>query len=112
MDGKITDEQAIKIYIIKSHYDALTLCKSNLEKAIIDIAEEFKAQQELIQTVPGCAKRFTAIKIISELGVNMIQFPTAGHLCSWARLTPANNESANKKNPLGFLKQVNISNRY
>ncbi len=28
IDGKITDEQAIKIRIIKSHYDALTLCKS------------------------------------------------------------------------------------
>ncbi len=77
IDGKITDEQAIKIRITKSHYDALTLCKSDLEKAIIEVAEEFRAQQELIQTVPGCANQFTAIKIISEIGVDMGQFP--GH---------------------------------
>ncbi|MEI5993044.1 transposase [Candidatus Enterococcus mansonii] len=104
INGKVTDEQAIKMRVIKSHYDALTLCKSNLEQAIIDIAEEFKEQQELIQTVPGCAKQFTAIKIISEIGVNMSQFPTAGHLCSWAGLTPTNNESANKKKPVRISK--------
>ncbi len=32
IDGKIRETQAIKIRIIKSHYDALTLCKSDLEK--------------------------------------------------------------------------------
>lgn len=104
INGKVTEEQAIKMRVIKSHYNALTLCKSNLEKAIIDIAEEFKEQQELIQTVPGCAKQFTAIKIISEIGVNMSQFPTAGHLCSWAGLTPTNNESANKKKSVRISK--------
>lgn len=28
----------------------------------------------------------------------MSVFPTSKHLCSWAGLTPQNNESANKKN--------------
>ncbi|MGL9970513.1 hypothetical protein IGI80_001418 [Enterococcus sp. DIV1420a] len=53
IDGKIIPEQAIKIRIIKSHYDALSLCKSDLEKLIIEVAKEFRAEQELIQTVPG-----------------------------------------------------------
>lgn len=35
---------------------ALTLCKSDFEKEIIEITEPFKLQQELIQTFPGCAK--------------------------------------------------------
>lgn len=104
INGKITAEQATKIRIIKAHYDALTICKSDLEHAIIDIAKEFKEQQELIQTVPGCAKQFTAIKIISEIGIDMNQFPTAGHLCSWAGLTPTNNESANKKKSVRISK--------
>ena len=40
---------------------------------------------------------FTAIGIISEIGTNMEAFPSAKHLCSWAGLTPASNESAGKK---------------
>lgn len=40
---------------------------------------------------------FSAISIISEIGVNMSVFPTSKHLCSWAGLTPQNNESAGKK---------------
>jgi transposase len=35
--------------------------------------------------------------VISEIGANMDVFPTAKHLCSWAGLTPTNNESAGKK---------------
>ncbi len=35
--------------------------------------------------------------VVSEIGVNMDVFPTAKHLCSWAGLTPTNNESAGKK---------------
>jgi transposase len=47
-------------------------------------------------TVPGI-QSFSAIGIISEIGVDMSVFPTSKHLCSWAGLTPQNNESAGKK---------------
>ena len=42
-------------------------------------------------------KTFSAIGVISEIGVDMSVFPTSKHLCSWAGLTPQNNESAGKK---------------
>lgn len=35
--------------------------------------------------------------MISEIGVDMSKFPTAGHLSSWAGVCPTCNESANKK---------------
>ena len=35
--------------------------------------------------------------IISEIGVDMIQFPSAGHLVSWAGLCPRLDESAGKR---------------
>ena len=47
-------------------------------------------------TPPGI-QSFAAIGIISEIGVDMSVFPTSKHLCSWAGLTPQNNESAGKK---------------
>ncbi|MEG2174932.1 MAG: transposase, partial [Oscillospiraceae bacterium] len=40
---------------------------------------------------------FAAVGVISEIGVDMSVFPTSKHLCSWAGLTPQNNESAGKK---------------
>lgn len=42
-------------------------------------------------------KSFSAVSIILEIGVDMSVFPTSKHLCSWAGLTPQNNESAGKK---------------
>lgn len=58
----------------------------------------------LIQTVPGFKNPLTALRVISEIGVDMTKFPTAGHLCSWAGLVPRNDESANKKHSTKITK--------
>lgn len=97
MDGELSDEQAEKLRVIKAHYDAITLCKNDLEEMITELGEEYEHQQELIQSVPGFKNSLTALRVISEIGIDMTQFPTAGHLCSWAGVVPANNESAGKK---------------
>jgi len=89
-------EQAEKLRIIRSHMDSLSLCKANLESLILTIAEKYLPQLELVLTVPGI-QSFSAVGIISEIGVDMSVFPTSKHLCSWAGLTPQNNESAGKK---------------
>jgi hypothetical protein len=73
------------------------MCKGNLQSDILGIAEKFLPQINLICTVPGIKQPFSAIRIISEIGVDMSVFPTAKHLCSWAGLTPQNAESAGKK---------------
>ncbi|MEQ6391360.1 IS110 family transposase [Bacillaceae bacterium S4-13-58] len=97
IEGEISDEQAEKIRVIKAHYDAIVLCKNDLEQLITELAQEYQSQIELIQTVPGFKKELTSIRLISEIGVDMTKFPTSGHLCSWAGVVPANNESAGKK---------------
>ena len=89
-------EQAEKLRIIRSHMDSLALCKLNLESLILSIAEKYLPQLNLVMTVPGI-QSFAAIGIISEIGVDMSVFPTSKHLCSWAGLTPQNNESAGRK---------------
>ena len=104
MDGEITPEQANKLRVIKSHFDAVTFCQNNLDQMIKELGTEFTNQRKLIQTVPGFKNPLTALRVISEIGVDMTKFPTAGHLCSWAGLVPRNDESANKKHSTRITK--------
>ena len=96
VDGELCVEQAEKLRIIRFHMDSLDVCKANLESLILSLAEKYLPQINLVMTVPGI-QSFAAIGIISEIGVDMSVFPTSKHLCSWAGLTPQNNESAGKK---------------
>ena len=96
IDGNICNEQAEKLKIIRSHMDSIEECKANLESVILNLAEKYLPKLNLILSVLGI-KSFSAVSIILEIGVDMSVFPTSKHLCSWAGLTPQNNESAGKK---------------
>lgn len=97
VDGYVLPEQAAKLKIIKKHIEDLETRKLELESVIKSLAEPYQKQIDLILSIPSFKNLFTAIGIISEIGVNMEVFPSAKHLCSWAGLTPTNNESAGKK---------------
>ena len=96
IDGSISHEQAEKLKIIRSHMDSLAKCKENLESVIFATAESLMPKVNLVSTVPGI-KDFSAIAVISEIGVDMSVFPTSKHLCSWAGVAPQCNESGGKK---------------
>ncbi len=96
VDGQLCVEQAEKLRIIRSHLADLATAKANLESLILSVAEKYSPQLTLLATVPGI-QSFSAVAILSEIGADMSVFPTSKHLCSWAGLTPQNNESAGKK---------------
>ncbi|QSZ26540.1 IS110 family transposase [Aceticella autotrophica] len=97
VDGYITPEQAGKLKVIKRHLEDLDARKAELEKLILALASPYQQELDLILTAPSFKNPFSAITVISEIGVNMEAFPSAKHLCSWAGLAPTNNESAGKK---------------
>ena len=97
IDGCITSEQAGKLKVIKAHYENLESRKAELEELIPAPAAPYQQEPAILQSAPGIRSVFTAIGIISETSANMEAFPSAEHLCSWAGLTPASNESAGKK---------------
>jgi transposase len=44
-----------------------------------------------LDQIPG-VNRETIENVVAEIGVDMNQFPTAGHLASWAGICPGNEE--------------------
>ena len=50
---------------------------------------------ERLDEIPGIGPVAAAV-IIAEIGVDMTRFPTAGHLCSWAKFSPGIKSSAGK----------------
>jgi len=97
VDGLFNESQAEKLKIIREHMDDLQKLKMLLESQILTLAEPYIRQIDLLCTVPGVSDPMTAIRILGEIGADMTQFESSKHLCSWAGLTPQNNESAGKK---------------
>jgi transposase len=96
IEGSLCFQQAEKLRLIRQHLNSIDACKSSLQALIDKCSSPFQTQIEFVMTVPGI-QRSSAISIISEIGVDMSVFPTAKHLCSWAGLTPQNDQSAGKK---------------
>ena len=56
----------------------------------------FREAADRLTTIRGVSETVARV-IISEVGTDMTQFPSAGHLVSWASLCPRLDESAGKR---------------
>lgn len=91
-----TNEQKLRINIIKEHIDYLTN-QINLLRDIVDnLVVPYEDYITLLMTIPGI-DRYSAITILSEIGNDMSQFSNHYRLSAWAGLAPGCNESAGKK---------------
>ena len=61
-------------------------------------AQPLSMQQavELLMSIPGVDRR-VAECLVAEIGIDMSQFPSDGHLASWAGMCSGNNQSAGKR---------------
>jgi len=96
LQGRFEALHALLISSILAHLDFLDEQISGLSDAIEEQIAPFAAARELLQSIPGVGQR-TAEVIIAEIGTDMTQFPTAGHLASWAGQCPGNDQSAGKR---------------
>jgi transposase len=72
--------------------ETITAFDARIEAAL----EPFRDVIERLKEVPGLSE-ISAQILIAEIGTDMRQFPTAGHLLSWAGLIPRLDESAGKR---------------
>ncbi|GEA17589.1 IS110 family transposase [Moorella sp. E306M] len=80
---------------LDQHYEHLRQVEQKLEEKL----NQYQRQLEQLDGIPGIDKT-AAAAILAEIGLDMSRFKTAEHICSWAGLSPGNNESAGKKSPL------------
>lgn len=81
---------------IRQHMVYLDAAIQTIDEKLDHMTTPYAAAIRLLCTIPGM-KRESAITILSEIGTDMTQFDSSKRLCSWAGLTPGNNQSAGKK---------------
>ena len=91
-----TQEHAFILQMMLANIDHLTAQIDELSAKIDVLCEPYERQIAQLDAVPGYGV-ITAQDIIGEIGVDMTVFPTAGHLCSWARQAPQVKQSGGKR---------------
>lgn len=68
----------------------------DFDKRTKDVLSSYHDAIERMCEIPGIQNRVCE-DLVAEIGLDMSNFPTSAHLCSWAGMCPGNNESAGKK---------------
>ena len=84
--------------LCREHVDYISSTVSTLDSYIIELLKPYENLIFLASDVPDITEN-SARYIIAEIGTDMTVFKSSKHLCSWAGLTPQNNERPKKRNP-------------
>lgn len=95
-DCNVSADQKFKMNETKAHMDYLDDAITRTEVELFIRMQPYLGLIGLMVSVPG-VKELSAALVLSEIGTDMDVFESSKHLCSWAGLTPANNESGGKK---------------
>lgn len=96
LEGTVKPHQR---FVLKQWLDSVEELDRHIaefEKEIDTYAAPFESQIARLDEIPGI-NRIAAIGVISEIGVDMSVFATAGKLCAWSGLCPGNNETGGKR---------------
>ncbi|TVZ01716.1 IS110 family transposase [Trebonia kvetii] len=91
-----TPEHAFVLRMMLDNIDHYTAQIAVLDERIAILCQPYQRQIDQLDAIPGFGVT-TAQDLIAEIGVDMSVFPTAGHLCSWARVAPRAKESGGKR---------------
>jgi transposase len=106
--GFFTDHHAMLLRQMLNRLDALEADIDLLDSRIEAHLAPFVDAVDRLDEIPGIGATAAAV-IIAEIGLDMGRFPTAGHLCSWARFAPGIKSSAGKTKGRG---STGHGNRY
>ena len=96
LTGLINDHLRNILFLMRRHVRCLD---ELIETTDLQIYSYLTAENDVLErlmTIPGVGQKSAEV-IVSEIGTDMSQFPSARHLASWAGICPGNNESAGKR---------------
>jgi transposase len=97
LEGRFGDHHALMCRLHLDHIGHLEEMIAALDAQIEAMMAPFRAQRDLLTTIPGIGP-LAAAAVISEIGADVREyFPDAAHLASWAGVCPGNHESAGKR---------------
>jgi transposase len=94
--GRFSDHHAFLLDKMLHRIDAVSADIADLDERIDTEIAPFAQAAARLDEIPGIGHTAACV-IIAEIGIDMSRFPTAGHLCSWARFAPGIKESAGRK---------------
>jgi transposase len=95
-NGVVEEHHVFLLQTIRSNTQHLESQISELNQKIKELLKPYENALELLKQIPGLSTK-TVEDLVAEIGLDMNAFPTQDHLCSWAGVSPGNNESAGKK---------------
>lgn len=94
--GRFDTHHALMLRIGLEHLSQLEHAIAELDTRVEEVMIPFQRARDHLDSIPGVGQR-AAECLIAEIGVDMSQFPTAGHLASWACMCPGNNTTGGKR---------------
>lgn len=95
LQGKLSAHHRFMLTTLFEQVDFLEQQIARLDAHLAEQMRPFEGQLTRLDSIDGLDRR-GAQNLLAELGPEMAQFPDAGHLSSWAGMSPGNNESAGK----------------
>lgn len=107
LNGSLSEHQRRFLNMVFRHLEDLEAHKHTVEDEITKEVLKHTDALNLLCSIPGIDVT-AAAAIIAEIGTDMSSFPDSQHICSWAGLSPGNNESAGKRKSV----HINKGNPY
>jgi transposase len=96
LQGRVTAHHRFLLRMLMDQVAHLEGLIAQFDGRIAGAMAPFARAAERLRTIPGIGATAAEV-IVAEIGTDMGQFPSAGHLASWAGVCPGNHQSGGKR---------------
>jgi transposase len=96
LQGRVTEHHRFRLRMHLDHIGHREELIGRLSGRIEEVMAPFAEAATRLATLPGVSQ-WVAETVVAAIGPRREQFPTAGHVASWAGMSPGNNARAGKR---------------